>query len=462
MIARSVLSELWHAVGAPPDLLADVRLTGSDPVLPSSFKVGLAAQTAIAASALSAADLWRIRSGARQTVGVDMRHAAAEFRSERHLRLDGKAASEPWDKIAGIYRCGDGCWVRLHTNFPHHRDGVLRLLDCAHEREAVGRALAGWNALAFEEKAAEAGMVVVALRSFEEWDAHPQGKAVAGLPLVAIERIGEAEAQPPPPAERPLSGVRVLDLTRVIAGPVCGRTLAAHGADVLLVTARHLPAIDPLVIDTGRGKRSTSLDLRDEAEKAKLGQLLSGADVFVQGYRPSALASRGFAPQAAAAVRPGIVYVSLCAYGQAGPWSERRGFDSLVQTASGFNDAEARAAGSEVPKPLPAQVLDHSTGYLMAFGAMTALARRAREGGSWHVQLSLARTAQWLRSLGQVENGFECPDSSLDDVRDLMEESPSGFGRLQAVRHSAALSQTPARWARPSVPLGTDPPTWLD
>jgi crotonobetainyl-CoA:carnitine CoA-transferase CaiB-like acyl-CoA transferase len=462
MTARSVLSELWHAVGAPPDLLADVRLTGSDPVLPSSFKVGLAAQTAIAASALAAADLWRIRSGARQTVGIDMRHAAAEFRSERYLRLDGKAASDPWDKIAGIYRCGDGSWVRLHTNFPHHRDGVLRLLDCAHEREAVGRALAGWNALAFEEKAAEAGMVVAALRSFEEWDAHPQGKAVAGLPLVAIEKIGEAEAQPPPPAERPLSGVRILDLTRVIAGPVCGRTLAAHGADVLLVTARHLPAIDPLVIDTSRGKRSTSLDLRDEAEKAKLGQLLSGADVFVQGYRPGALASRGFAPQAAAAMRPGIVYVSLCAYGQAGPWSDRRGFDSLVQTACGFNDAEARAAGSEVPKPLPAQVLDHATGYLMAFGAMTALARRAREGGSWHVQLSLARTAQWLRSLGRVENGFGCPDPSLDDVRDLMEESPSGFGRLQAVRHPAALSQTPARWARPSVALGTDPPTWLD
>ena len=418
MTARSVLSELWHAVGAPPDLLADVRLTGCDPVLPSSFKVGLAAQTAIAASALAAADLWRIRSGARQTVGIDMRHAAAEFRSERYLRLDGKAASDPWDKIAGIYRCGDGSWVRLHTNFPHHRDSVLRLLDCAHEREAVGRALAGWNAVAFEEKAAEAGMVVAALRSFEEWDAHPQGKAVAGLPLVAIERIGEAEAQPPPPAERPLSGVRVLDLTRVIAGPVCGRTLAAHGAHVLLVTARHLPAIDPLVIDTGRGKRSTSLDLRDEAEKAKLGQLLSGADVFVQGYRPGALASRGFAPQAAGgdASRHRLCVALRLWPGR--PLVGRRGFDLLVQTACGFNDAEARAAGSEVPKPLPAQVLDHATGNLMAFGAMTALARRAREGGSWHVQLSLARTAQWLRSLGRVENGFRCPDPSLDDVRD--------------------------------------------
>ena len=304
-------------------------------------------------------------------------------------------------------------------------------------------------------------MVVAALRCFDEWDAHPQGKAVAGLPLVAIEKIGEAKPEPlPAPAERPLSGVRVLDLTRVIAGPVCGRTLAAHGADVLLVTAPHLPSIETFVIDTGRGKRSTSLDLRDEAQKQTLRALLSKADIFIQGYRPGAIAARGFDPQEAAKLRPGIIYVSLCAYGQKGPWAGRRGFDSLVQTASGFNDAEARAAGSDLPRPLPAQALDHATGYLMAFGAMAALARRAREGGSWHVQLSLARTAQWLRSLGRLENGFACRDPGTEDVAQFLEESPSGFGRLRAVRHAASLSETPARWARPSVPLGTDPPVW--
>ncbi|MBV9517057.1 MAG: CoA transferase [Hyphomicrobiales bacterium] len=460
MTAHSVLSEIWRSIGAPDDLLGDAVLIGSDPVLPSSFKVGLAAQVSIAASALAAADLWRLRSGRRQSVSVDRRHAAIEFRSERYLRVEGKTAPEPWDRIAGIYRCADGGFVRLHTNFPHHRDGILALLKCAYDRDAVAQALMEWNAFTFEKTAADAGLVVAALRSFGEWDEHPQAKALAALPLVAIEKIGEAKAEALPLAKRPLSGVRVLDLTRIIAGPVCGRTLAAHGADVLLVTAGHLPSIEQLVIDTGRGKRSTRLDLRDGAQKETFRGLLSKADILVQGYRPGAIAALGFGPQEAAKLRPGIVYVTLSAYGQAGPWRERRGFDSLVQTASGFNEAEARAAGSDMPKPLPAQALDHATGYLLAFAAMTALARRAREGGSWHVQVSLARTAQWLRSLGRVENGFACPDPTETAVSDLLEETPSGFGRLRAVRHSALLSQTPARWDRPSVPLGSDPPVW--
>ncbi|MBV8427188.1 MAG: CoA transferase [Hyphomicrobiales bacterium] len=462
MTASAALGEIWRSVDAPEDLLADVVLTGADPVLPSSFRIGLSAQMSIAASALAAADLWRLRSGRRQLVSVDMRHAAIEFRSERYLRVDGKAAPEPWDKIAGFYHCGKGGFVRLHTNFPHHRDGILKLLACAYDRESVAEALRRWNAFEFEEKAAEAAMVVAALRSFEAWDDHPQSQALSSLPLVAIDKLGEARPEPLAPAERPLSGVRVLDLTRVIAGPVCGRTLAAHGAQVLLVAAPHLPSIEQLVIDTGRGKRSTHLDLRDEAHKETLQGLLSKADIFVQGFRPGTIAARGFGPREAARLRPGIVYVSLSAYGQKGPWSARRGFDSLVQTASGLNDAEARAAGSELPTPLPAQALDHATGYLMAFGSMAALARRAREGGSWHVQLSLARTAQWLRSLGRIEDGFACADPREDDVTDCLEETPSRFGRLRAVRHAAILAETPARWERPSVPLGSDAPAWED
>jgi crotonobetainyl-CoA:carnitine CoA-transferase CaiB-like acyl-CoA transferase len=454
------LSHIWRDVRAPPELLDDVVLTGVDPVLPSSFRVGLAAQTTIALAGLAAADLWRLRTGRRQRVSVDMRHAAAEFRSERYLTVEGREPPEPWDRIAGIYRCGDGRWIRLHTNFPHHRDGILRLLGCAYEREAVQRALDNRSAFAFEEEAVAAGMVVAALRSIAEWDAHPQGLAVAKLPLISIEKIGDAPPRPLPPGERPLSGVRVLDLTRIIAGPVCGRCLAAHGADVLLITAPHLPSVETLVIDTGRGKCSASLDLRRNEERDGLQRLLQDADIFVQGYRPGAIAGLGFGPEQAARLRPGIVYVSLSAYGHEGPWSQRRGFDSLVQTASGFNLAEAQAAESDKPKPLPAQALDHGAGYLMACGAMTALARRAREGGSWHVRVSLTRTGLWLGSLGRVEGGFACPDPSPNDVADLMEETASGFGRLRAIRHAALLSETPARWTRPCVALGTHPPEW--
>jgi crotonobetainyl-CoA:carnitine CoA-transferase CaiB-like acyl-CoA transferase len=262
-------------------------------------------------------------------------------------------------------------------------------------------------------------------------------------------------------ADRPLAGIRVLDLTRIIAGPVCGRTLAAHGADILLVTAPHLPAVEPLVIDTGRGKLSTYIDLRDARGRDTLAALLRKADIFVQGYRPGALSAFEFGPQDAARLRPGIVYVSLCAYGHEGPWAGRRGFDSLVQTASGLNMAEAEAFGVGDPKPLPAQALDHGAGYLMAFAAMSALARRAKQGGSWHVRASLAQTGYWIRKLGRIPC-MTCSDPGFDDVRDCLDTEVSSFGPLTAVRHAAVMTETPPRWVRPSVPLGTHVPAWPD
>ena len=464
------LAALWRDAAMPAEALRHIGLTGEDPILPSSFAIGTAAQVAIGASALAVTALWAQRTGRWQSVDVDMRHAMAEFRSERYLRVNGGAAPELWDKIAGLYPCGDGRWVRLHTNFPHHRDGILRILQCAYDRDALRTALARWKAEDFEATASDAGLVVAAMRTFDEWQAHPQAQALRGLPPVIIEKIGDAPPIPLPalPAHaeinvdaRPLSGIRVLDLTRIIAGPVAGRTLAAHGADVLLVTAAHLPAIAPLVVDTGRGKRSCQLDLRDQDDKRAFHKLLHGADVEVQGYRPDGLAQLGAGPEAAARARPGIVYVSLSAYGHVGPWSAKRGFDSLVQTATGFNADEAAAAGSAEPRPFPAQVLDHAAGYLLAFGAMVALHRRATEGGSWHVRVSLAQVGQWLRSLGRVPGGTSVPDQHIDEISDLLEVQESGFGELTVVRHAAKLSETPAHWALPSVPLGTHAPEWL-
>lgn len=458
MAAKDVLSALWRESGMPAPALDAVELIGRDPILPSAFAVGTAAQSSIAASALAAAEIGLLRGGPRQRVTVDMRHAAVEFRSERYLKINGKPPGDPWDKIAGTYRCGDGGWVRLHTNFPHHRDGVLRLLGCDYDRSAVADALRGWTAQAVEDSLAVAGLVGSRMRSFAEWDVHPQGETLAAQPVVAIEQIGDAPTRLLRPASRPLEGLRVLDMTRVIAGPVCGRTLAAHGADVLLMTAPHLPSLG--IEDTSRGKLSAQLDLRDPAAKETFAELLRGADIFVQGYRPGGVRALGFGPEQAAALRPGIVCVSLSAYGHLGPWSDRRGFDSLVQTATGFNVAEAKAAGVDEPKPLPAQALDHGSGYLMAFGALAALHRQATEGGSWLVRVSLARTGHWLRGLGQVDNGFAAPEIPADSIGDLMEEGDSGFGRLTAVRHAGRLSETPPRWIRPAVPLGTHPPHW--
>lgn len=459
----AILDGLWQGAGLGGEVPA--RLSGAEPALPSAFRMGAAAQATIAAATAAVAEIHHRRGGPAQQAMVEMREAALEFGSERYLRLGDAAAPARWDDIAGTYRCGDGRWVRLHTNFPHHRAGVLRLLGCEGTRAAVGEALRRWEGFAFEQAAAEAGMCVAAMRSFAEWDAHPQGQAVAGLPPVRLERIGAAPPTPLPPlAARPLQGIRVLEATRVIAGPVCGRTLAAHGADVLHLSAAHLPSFDDLLPDTGRGKRSAALDLRSSEGQAALRRLVAGADVFVQGYRPGAVAAHGFGPEALAALRPGIVCTSLSAYGEVGPWGGRRGFDSLVQTASGFNHAEAVAAGADPanpdPKPLPVQALDHASGFLLAFGTLAALLRRAEEGGSWKVTVSLAGTGQWLRGLGRLENGFGVPMPTMEDLGDLLETGPSGFGRLTALRHSGRLPETPPFWALPPVPLGTHRAEW--
>src|SRR4030081_3685485 len=457
---REILADLWTSAGGDPSALDAVTLTGREPQLPSSFRVAAAAQARNAAAGLAAGQIWKLRSGESQDVAVDMCHAVVECRSERYLRVDGKGSPMAWDAIAGIYRTRHQRFARLHTNFRHHRDAVCKVLNCKPERDDVQAALMQWDAEAFETAAYAGGGVVAMIRSHDEWSALPQGQALAALPTVSIEKIGEAAPKPWPAGDRPLAGVRVLDLSRVIAGPVAGRTLAAHGADVLLISGPDLPAIPWLTIDNGRGKLTSFVELKSEQGQGALRELLAQADVFSQGYRPRGLAALGFSPQDAARINPGIVYVSLSAYGHAGPWAERRGFDSLVQTATGFNHAEGQAAGVEGPKELPAQMLDHATGYLMAFGAMMAKARQSREGGSWHVRVSLAQTGRWLWNLGRVADGFETEDLKGESVTPFIEEIPSGFGPLRSVRHSAMLSKTPALWARPAMPLGSHPPKW--
>jgi crotonobetainyl-CoA:carnitine CoA-transferase CaiB-like acyl-CoA transferase len=458
--SHDILADLWKLAGGEPSALDTVTLTGDEPLLPSSFRVTAAAQVPIAAAGLAAAEIWKLRKREAQQVTVNTLHAAVECRSERYLRLDGKPPPPTWDPTAGVYRARDGRYVRLHTNFAHHLAAVCKVLGCEPEREKIQAALMGWEGEAFETAAYAGGAVVSFMRSPEEWFATPHAKALSALPVLTIEKIGEAAPKPWPAGERPLAGIRVLDLSRVIAGPVAGRTLAVHGADVLLVYGPDLPAIPWLTIDTGRGKLSTFIELASEEGRAKLRDLLAKADIFSQGYRPQAIARHGFSPEEAAKISPGIVYVTLSAYGHVGPWSGRRGFDSLVQTSTGFNHAEGAAAGVQGPKELPAQMLDHASGYLMAFGAMMAKARQAREGGSWHVRVSLAQTGRWLWNLGRVADGFSQPDLKSDAAMPFMEDVPSGFGALSAVRHSAILPKTPAFWARPAVPLGTHKAEW--
>lgn len=456
---KDELARVWAAAGGERAALERITLTGADPLLPTRFKIGTAASAVIGAAALAATELWRLRTGRGQSVALDMRAAVAAFRSERYLRVNGESAPDVRGPIFGFYRTRDRRFIQLHSAMPHHRDALLAFLGVESTRDAVAAVVEKWEAEDLEDALAAQGLPAGIVRSRAEWQAHPQGRAVATLPLLEIVKIGDARPEPAGAGPRPLSGVRVLDLTRVIAGPVCGRALASYGADVLRIANPHLDDAPAHVMDIGAGKLSAILDLRRGEDADRLRGLARECDVFCQSFRPGALARLGFGPEDLARQRPGIVYVTLSAYGHVGPWRERRGFETLIQSVSGMAHEHGLDLGLDRPQHLPAQVVDHGTGYLAALGALIALARRAREGGSYLVRVSLAQTGRWVDALGRVD-GRLAPELTPADVDHLLVESATPFGRLRHVRPAAQLAETPASWSRPAVPHGTHEPAW--
>lgn len=469
--AQTALAELWRSAGLDETALHRVELTGPATVagFVSSFAVIAAVQSSVAAAALMATEIGRQRQPqlVAQNVSVDALHTA--FETSGYFTLDG-VEPELWSPISGLYACGGDVaepgFVRIHANFDHHRDGALALLGLpAGEqtpRSAVQQALQGWRAADFEARAVQEGLPIVALRKPQQWLKQGQEVELARHPLVELVRIGDAPPLAWPEleaAQRPLAGIRVLDLTRILAGPAAARTLAAYGADVLMINGPHLPNIEAIA-DLSRGKRSALLDLRTQDGCADLWRLLGDTHVFMQAYRPGALATKGFAAQQLAQRRPGIVVAELSAYGWQGPWGGRPGFDSLVQTASGINWDEGQAEGSGKPRALPMQALDYGAGFLLAFGIQAALLRQTSEGGSWQVRVTLAGVARWLRSLGRVEVSADEWLSPRTDICPYLESLNSGFGPLQAVRHCAQFSRTPVAWDWPSMPPGTHAPRW--
>jgi crotonobetainyl-CoA:carnitine CoA-transferase CaiB-like acyl-CoA transferase len=438
---------------------------GTDPILPTPFRIGEAGAATLAATGLAAADLWQHRTGRTQTVAVDVRQATASLRSGHYMELGDGHVSAGRNPIMGVYPAKNGRWSYIHANFPNHRAAALKVLGCEENRESVARAVATWNALDLEEAIIAAKGAGGMVRSRTEWADHPQAAAIAALPLMEIIRIGDSDPEPLPAGTRPLSGMRVVDITRVLAGPTCARTLAEHGADVMKISAEHLPNLGYQEFDTGHGKLSARLDLREQRNVDTLRDLVRQADVFSQGYRPGTLGARGLSPEELTAIRPGLVYVSLCAFGHTGPWASRRGFDTVVQTVSGITTRQAEAVPAEAPGPqfYPVSAIDYCTGYLMATGAMIALKRRAEQGGSWLVRISLAQVGKWIVDLGEV------PVEALDGVPEeftreeldrwsMITDTPSG--PLRHLKPVVQLSETPPFWARPSVPLGYHQPVW--
>jgi crotonobetainyl-CoA:carnitine CoA-transferase CaiB-like acyl-CoA transferase len=465
-MSHDALRTILPVAGLDPERARTVEFTGGlDPILPTSFKIGETSAACLGAIGLAVSDLWELRGGKKQGIGVDSRRAVASLRSGHYLKMEQAQVSHERNPVMGMYPAKNGRWSYIHANFPNHRAAALKVLGCAEDKDEVRKAVAKWDALELEEAIIAAKGAGGMVRSMAEWAKHPQAQALATLPVLEIVKIGDAPVEKLPAGDRPLSGVRVLDLTRVLAGPSSARTLAEHGADVLKITAAHLPNLGYQEFDTGHGKLSAQLDLRDPAQLATLKDLARETDVFIQGYRPGTLSDRGLSPEELAKLRPGLVYVSLCAFSHVGPFASRRGFDTVVQNVSGITTRQGELFPGKEPGPqfYPVSAIDYLTGYLMAFGALVALKRRATEGGSWLVRISLAQAGRWLVGRGEVPEARlkDIPSEfTLAEIEKWSMESVTPAGRLRHLAPTLQLSETQPYWARPTVPLGYHQPVW--
>ena len=439
-----------------------VRFRGPDAVLPSSFALTDAAGALVGALGLALDRIAVRRAGSSpRPVDVDLVHASVACQSERHLRLDGEPP-RLWDPLAGHYRAADG-WVRFHTNFDHHRAAVLNAfgLDETAERPDLERAVGGHSRAEVEDLVVGRGGVATAVRTMAEWHAHPHAIATDAIePIELVDGSGRGGTLGPAPPDRPLAGVRVLDLTRIIAGPVCTRTLAAYGADVLRVGAPGLPVVEPILADTTLGKRFCHIDLATASGRELVLGLASTADVVVAGFRPGALEARGVGADDLLDANPSLVLAELSAFGGPGPWAGRRGFDSITQSATGIVAEETAATGSSEPVSLPCQMLDHGSGFLLALGIMTALAARHDGDPIPQTRVSLLATRNWLVGLGRRDD-LEIVPPADDEVDRLSDRRRSPWGAIRHVRHPDPVEGMAPRWeVGPSQP-GRDRPVWL-
>jgi len=449
------LTGIWTSLGGDIGLLAGVATTGSGD-LPSAFAVSDLAADCIGAAGLAVAELIAVRGGDVPMVRVDRRLASFWF--DMTLRPEGWSIPSAWDPIAGDYQAADG-WIRLHTNAPHHRDAVLAVLRTPADKAAVTGAVSRWRIDDLEAAVVQQGGSAAAMHDLAAWADHPHGKAVASEPLVWLDDGDEAPAADwSPSPERPLAGIRVLDLTRVLAGPVATRFLAGFGADVLRIDPPGWdePGVIPSVT---LGKRCARLDLRRPGDRRTLEELLASADVIVHGYRPDALSRLGLDAAARRRIRPGLVDVCLDAYGWTGPWRGRRGFDSLVQMSSGIAAEGMRRFGGGKPRPLPVQALDHATGYIVAAAVVRGLTRRARDGVGSGVRTSLARTAALLTAAPRAEPGEAFAEVADSDFGSAIEVT--GWGPARRLRPPLDVAGAAMRWDRPANPLGSSEPVWL-
>jgi len=468
--ARPVMTTLLTALDLPLDAIdRNVRLTGQDPVVPSRYRVGLASATALAAQGVGIIEIWKQRGGRDQTVTVDLRRAAVPgLRTISHTRRGGRTLQVPWPaserQVFFPTRDGRLMYLMRHAVYHEHLSKLLGFLDCAPDSAAITRTVVRWDSAELEQSLAERKLMGTIVRTFEEWQASPQGRHLQSRLPVEIERIGDGDPMPFGPGPRPLSGIRVVDMAHVLAGPVTSRVLAEQGAEVIHVSAPHQPDPVHVVIDTGFGKRSAYINMDRPEDVESLGRLIDGADVFAHSWRPGSLDRRGLSPPDLARRKPGIIYVSVSCYGYDGPWANRAGYDPLGQVASGLAAGEGA-----LDAPLMASTFtlnDYLAAYLAAAGTNSALLKRAREGGSWHVKVSLTGASVWVQMLGQLppqfwHDGSDGVPTLPDALPEHLTLTHTPYGLIEHPLPIPQYSETPAFWDVPPEPAGASDPVWL-
>jgi crotonobetainyl-CoA:carnitine CoA-transferase CaiB-like acyl-CoA transferase len=432
----AALQQALRSAGLPESKAVEVKYTGADPVYRTQYKVATGGSAALGAMAIAMADIRELQTGKRPSIAIDVNAATASLRSSKYVRVDGNPPAER-KAVSGFYQVADGRWNYFHCNHPPHQEAVLKVLGVPADKAKVAEAAKKWNCFELEDAVDKAGGVAPAVRTPEEWRALPNTPALAAEPLVDIRKIGDSAPLPLPKGgnadgERALSGLRVLDLTRVLAGPTCARLLAESGADVLKITCDRHPDTPALEWDTGYRKRFARLDIATPEGRQQFTELMKRCDVFSQAYRPGALAKLGFGPQEVHALRPGIVCASLNAFGYTGAWKMRRGFDTVVQSASGMAYTSGRG---KTPQFTPVSSLDYIGGYLMTFGVLVALKRRHVEGGSYAVNVSLGRCEEWLVSMGLHD--IATADAGVEELNDIAQwliEVQTPLGKLKRLR----------------------------
>jgi crotonobetainyl-CoA:carnitine CoA-transferase CaiB-like acyl-CoA transferase len=469
--SSSAFAELLALRGTAAPEADEVAIRGADPFFAEPFRVGEVTSAALAAVGVASNDIWASRGERRQRIAVSVREAAASLKTvdytmrraesgefELLARAAGQAQTaaiiKPWPTR-------DGRWYLPHFSLPHLRDRVLGVLRCEATPASVSAAVARWEADDLEQAIAAARACGGTVRSREEWLAHSQGAYLAGRPAVEVERVRDGAPEGFRDGGRPLAGVRVLDLTRILAGPIAGRTLAEHGADVLMVTAAGLPQMVDHVRDTSHGKRSCFLDLKTADGAQQLAELVRSADVVIDGYRPGRIAGLGFDLDSLLELRPGLVHLKVTCFGTGGPFQDRGGWDQVAQAVSGLCDATGARTGTGQPTLMFPPACDYNTGYLGAYGVLLALARRAREGGSYSVNVSLCQTAFYIQRQGTLDSFGDAPARlSPSELEHRYVTADTSYGTLRTLGPVLDMSETPPFWARPTPRFGGDRPEW--